>query len=327
MSNQKWGWGEIIGVFSLVIASFAFLTPEVRKVFGIEKKICDNPEFLKNNNNSQYPVIGIYLEEKRLNKNSDSIKITKFIESESSRISEQLMPGDEILSINDKPAQNHHVLHHTLASKPCEELKLKIKRGNHKPFDVFVLPALRKNSINNSLRKHQWKDAAVETITIISVLSAQEDGYSIQSISCQKLEEIDNLWMKYSEKKFSFQRQKEIYLDTGNNFEEYNHETFLKFLIKIDWLSDSEDKNIIEKKKEQILNGKADSGSLPLPTLAETTSDIETDKKLKDFYSRIKSCEEISQVDNKELIKSHFDSKIKDFRKHIKLIIRSLAQD
>jgi hypothetical protein len=52
---------------------------------------------------------------------------------------------------------------------------------------------------------------------------------------CQDIRTIDQLWVKYSQGKFGFSVQKEIYLSVGGRLGSYEPETFLIFYETVGW--------------------------------------------------------------------------------------------
>ena len=55
-----------------------------------------------------------------------------------------------------------------------------------------------------------------------------------ENFSCQDLETIDKLWVKYSNGKYGFSVQKQIYQGVGGS-KEYNWDDYKKFADKVGW--------------------------------------------------------------------------------------------
>ena len=55
-----------------------------------------------------------------------------------------------------------------------------------------------------------------------------------ENFSCQDLGTIDKLWVKYSNGKFGFSVQKQIYQGVGGS-KEYNWDDYKKFADKVGW--------------------------------------------------------------------------------------------
>jgi hypothetical protein len=62
----------------------------------------------------------------------------------------------------------------------------------------------------------------------------------VNNFSCSALKKIDNLWAKYSQGKFGFSVQKNIWLSVGGN-PNADLETYRRFAIKVGWGTRTED--------------------------------------------------------------------------------------
>ncbi|MGC9525092.1 MAG: GUN4 domain-containing protein [Limnospira sp.] len=74
------------------------------------------------------------------------------------------------------------------------------------------------------LNGRQWKDANDETIRIMleaigKKRSTSLDQQNLQNFPCDTLKIIDDLWTRYSNWRFGFSRQKQIYLDVGGKLD------------------------------------------------------------------------------------------------------------
>ncbi|MEE6161422.1 MULTISPECIES: protein kinase domain-containing protein [Cylindrospermopsis] len=84
-----------------------------------------------------------------------------------------------------------------------------------------------------------WKEADKETEQLIlTVVNRQREGFInpkvIEQIPCSDLNTLNQLWLQYSDGKFGFSPQKEIYLGLGGT-EDYNQDTFSSFGEKLGW--------------------------------------------------------------------------------------------
>jgi hypothetical protein len=88
------------------------------------------------------------------------------------------------------------------------------------------------------LEQQDWKKADYETAFIMyqwMVIENYNDFYDLFSqVSLDVINEIDRLWVKYSEGKFGIKRQAKIYRDLGGT-EEYNREVWGSFGDCIGW--------------------------------------------------------------------------------------------
>ncbi|MDJ0553902.1 MAG: GUN4 domain-containing protein [Microcoleaceae cyanobacterium MO_207.B10] len=102
--------------------------------------------------------------------------------------------------------------------------------------------------LRNLLATQKWKQANRETniimqkaakirwlVKFFGVFGWGLNSQNIKQISCTDLQTIDHLWQKYSNGKFGFSVQKQIYLNTGNNPLEFTKETYKRFAEKIGW--------------------------------------------------------------------------------------------
>jgi energy-coupling factor transporter ATP-binding protein EcfA2 len=93
------------------------------------------------------------------------------------------------------------------------------------------------------LQQGEWREADVETWEVMKQVGDREGkGYlsleDIRAFPCTDLRIIDQLWVKYSEGRFGFSVQKQIYVETGNPLDgEYHEETWEKFCDRIHWMN------------------------------------------------------------------------------------------
>ena len=91
------------------------------------------------------------------------------------------------------------------------------------------------------LQQGMWGEADNTTYNVMKDLRDRGhkgylDIFAIQKFSCQDLKIIDQLWEKYSQGKFGFSIQKQIYVETGNPLDgEYHEETWEKFADRVGW--------------------------------------------------------------------------------------------
>ena len=87
----------------------------------------------------------------------------------------------------------------------------------------------------------------------------EKEGYfdeeSIENFSCDDLRTIDQLWLKYSQGRFSFSVQKKIWLEVGGKFDD---ETRFKFNYRVGW-----QKSRLVDVEDLTFNKQAPVGHLP----------------------------------------------------------------
>ena len=88
------------------------------------------------------------------------------------------------------------------------------------------------------LRQKDWKKADYETAYIMyqwMVIENYDYFYDLfRGVSLDVIEDLDRLWMKYSEGKFGIKGQAKIYRDLGGT-EEYNYEIWDRFGDRVGW--------------------------------------------------------------------------------------------
>ncbi|MCL2932824.1 MAG: GUN4 domain-containing protein [Trichodesmium sp. MAG_R03] len=93
--------------------------------------------------------------------------------------------------------------------------------------------------LRDLLAAGNWKEADKETgRVILKVAHRESEGYlrysDAKNFSCQDLGTIDKLWVKYSNTKFGFSVQKQIYQSFGGT-KEYDYKVWRKFGDKVGW--------------------------------------------------------------------------------------------
>ena len=159
-------------------------------------------------------------------------------------INEQLLPKTAFVINNQQPATNNQQL---------EEDDLSSEKG------------IDYTRLRNLLKIGEWKEADYETyLVMLQVLGREEKDWirneELLNFPCKDLRTINTLWVKYSNGKFGFSVQKEIYLSVGGKADgKYNEETWIKLAEKVGWRMN--DSWIIEG--EATYNTLATKGHLP----------------------------------------------------------------
>ncbi|HEY9878868.1 MAG TPA: GUN4 domain-containing protein [Leptolyngbyaceae cyanobacterium] len=110
------------------------------------------------------------------------------------------------------------------------------------PALVQELGALRYQQLETYLKQGEWQEADQETYRLMITTVGKEEGQlfdpdDLQNFPCEELRTIDGLWVKYSNGKFGFSVQKQIYVETGNPLDgKYHKETWEKFCDRIGWM-------------------------------------------------------------------------------------------
>jgi uncharacterized caspase-like protein len=95
--------------------------------------------------------------------------------------------------------------------------------------------------LRDLLKAGKWRKADKETYEVMIRAVGKKSGdwftsEELRNFPCTDLRTIDGLWVKYSQGKFGFSVQKQIYVETGNPLDgEYNDETWEKFCDRVGW--------------------------------------------------------------------------------------------
>ncbi len=90
------------------------------------------------------------------------------------------------------------------------------------------------------LQQQRWKDADEETARrMLEAVKRQEEGWwrveDVKNFPRTDLRTMDRLWVKYSQGKFCWSVQKQIWLDLGGKLGEYERDTWYKFVDRVGW--------------------------------------------------------------------------------------------
>lgn len=101
------------------------------------------------------------------------------------------------------------------------------------------------SSLRNLLAAKRWQEADQSTLDLMltSVNRNNEGWFSEDVVSdfpCDDLKIIDQLWSKYSDNRFGFQAQKEVYIKSGNDLLDYDVNNFKNFASTIGWYENNQ---------------------------------------------------------------------------------------
>jgi len=96
------------------------------------------------------------------------------------------------------------------------------------------------SKLNQYLKNQQWEEADSETLKIIlQIMGREKQGWltedNCKNFPTKELKMIDNLWTKYSDSKFGFSIQKQIWIKCGGKEGVYDYDIFCKFADEIGW--------------------------------------------------------------------------------------------
>jgi hypothetical protein len=96
------------------------------------------------------------------------------------------------------------------------------------------------------LKAGKWRDADLETWEVMLKLTKRErEGWlrveDVKNFPRQELRKMDQLWVKYSNGKFGFSVQKQIWLELGGKLDgEYDWDTYVKLGDRVGWRKNNE---------------------------------------------------------------------------------------
>lgn len=109
-------------------------------------------------------------------------------------------------------------------------------------FSTSIATETNYSKLENLLEAKRWQEADEETLrVIVQVMNVEGSGRptwsDIKELPCQDLQRIDQLWRQYSNGKFGFRVQQQIFLDLGGQLgNEYpGQEIFIKFGDRVGW--------------------------------------------------------------------------------------------
>jgi GUN4-like len=111
----------------------------------------------------------------------------------------------------------------------------------HDEDDFSSEKGVNYTKLRDLLKAGEWKKADYETyVVMIQAVGKKENDYFISdellNFPCTDLRTIDRLWVKYSNGRFGFSVQKQIYLEVGGQADgEFYEEAWNKFGSSVGW--------------------------------------------------------------------------------------------
>ena len=161
-----------------------------------------------------------------------------------------MLSGTTILSLavifggfllNSTPSPNLRYINSTSSDSQSLPVELSQKPTRTTPSQLTLISAttgVDYGRLGKLLEEGQWKEADRETLrTMLQAVDREEKSWlrteDIKNFSCEDLRIIDRLWLEFSEGKFGFSLQKDIYHNLGEtrNIREKGR----KFGTKVGW--------------------------------------------------------------------------------------------
>jgi hypothetical protein len=132
----------------------------------------------------------------------------------------------------------------SLISNIQDNTQANTPRNNPSP-KTEPTPVIFQN-LESLLKAGKWRDADEETWGLMLKLTKREqEGWlrieDVKNFPRQELRKMDQLWVKYSNGKFGFSVQKQIWLELGGKLDgEYDWDTFTKLGSRVGWRKNNE---------------------------------------------------------------------------------------
>ena len=102
-------------------------------------------------------------------------------------------------------------------------------------------------NLETLLKAGKWRDADIETSNLMLKLTKREQEgrlkvEDVKNFPRQELRKMDQLWVRYSNGKFGFSVQKQIWLELGGKLNgEYDWDTFVKLSSRVGWTKNNKE--------------------------------------------------------------------------------------
>lgn len=112
------------------------------------------------------------------------------------------------------------------------------------PSPINSSSSVSYSRLSTLLAAGKWKEADEETASLmLKVAGREKEGYfdddSLRNFPKDDLRAIDRLWLKYSNGKFGFSVQKQIWLDLGGKLDgrwgKFDYDTYVKLADAVGW--------------------------------------------------------------------------------------------
>jgi serine/threonine protein kinase len=108
------------------------------------------------------------------------------------------------------------------------------------PVELRSAKGINYRELEQLLEQKKWIEADVLTIKLVlEVANRQRNGYletkDIIKFPSEDLRTIDQLWLYYSNERFGFSIQKDLWLELNNNAPKHNYSTWKEFALQVGW--------------------------------------------------------------------------------------------
>jgi serine protease Do len=171
--------------------------------------------------------------------NEEGLLIAIHGKAETQSIIIQGVQRTEIVGVQGIPTEKFPNLISNIQNNTQNNTQANTPRNNPSPTNEPT-PAIFQN-LEALLKAGKWRDADEETWNLMLKLTKrEEEGWlrveDAKNFPRQELRKMDQLWVKYSNGKFGFSVQKQIWLELGGKLDgEPDWDTFVKLSDRVGW--------------------------------------------------------------------------------------------
>ncbi|WP_246844170.1 GUN4 domain-containing protein [Hydrocoleum sp. CS-953] len=158
--------------------------------------------------------------------------------------SEQISGSEQQKQLEEAELQQQLEEEREEAERREQELKAEEQKQAENNIPLVSAKDVDYTKLRDLLAAGNWREADRETDKVMyKVADRRSEGWlrteDVENFPCQDLATIDKLWVKYSDGKFGFSVQKQIYQSFGGT-KEYDQEIWEKFGDKVGWRKEGE---------------------------------------------------------------------------------------
>lgn len=161
----------------------------------------------------------------------------------------------KMITVNSQSNNNHH-----------KSMDISSQNSdNSASFELVSKMGVNYHKLQDLLKAYKWKEADYETYKLMVIVLKKKEGDNIYQedlkiFSCEDFKLIDQLWSEYSQGRFGFTKQREIWFDCGGKSGVYDDKIAQLFGDRVGWKR----RNCWLNYNDLIFNLNAPFGHLPL---------------------------------------------------------------
>jgi serine protease Do len=170
--------------------------------------------------------------------NEEGLLIAIHGKAETQSIIIQGVQRTEIVGVQGIPTEKFPNLISNIQNNTQNNTQANTPRNNPSPTEPTPVTFQKLEAF---LKAGKWRDADLETWEVMLKLTKRErEGWlrleDVKNFPRQELRKMDQLWVKYSNGKFGFSVQKQIWLELGGKLDgEYDWDTYVKLSERVGW--------------------------------------------------------------------------------------------